>query len=499
MAKISEIAAQNPWWTQGVDFRLSDKHLSQAQPVFFKRKAIDFEPGNIYMLRGCRQVGKTTYLKDTVRMLLERGTLPRHIVYLSLDSFTSRREMRNTINYLLEISQDVERLYLFMDEVSSVPDWNLELKYMADQGITRKTIIVATGSSAAGLKRLGELLPGRGLEGNENYFKPLTFRDFSLQVIEYIINRPLEEELRRSLKNLYDTLKSTILDINTSITDTQRITNTLVPFYREIHYLFKIYLTTGGFPGVINHYLIQRFDKNEETINPSLAEILIRQVFGDVVKQNKQETKTRQILKELITKYGTRYSFSSLARDIEMVHSTTIDYLDLLQDSFVVFTFYPYDFNSKKPKFKGDKKIYFLDPFIYYSLESHLTGRELWKIIQDTLTDEELLGKIVEGVVSNHLLVSTEIPYIREGITFLWFHYGRDGKEIDNIFKRDKKSYLGIEVKYQREVDTRDVVRVSPVKDYLLLSREDVGQGKNVLVIPVCVFLALLFTSSRNL
>jgi hypothetical protein len=499
MVKISEIAAQNPWWTQGVDFRLSDKHLSQARPVFFERKGMDFKPGNIYTLRGCRQVGKTTYLKDTIRILLERGISPRHIMYLSLDFFTSRREMRNTINYFLETSRDVDRIYLFMDEVTSVPDWNLELKYMADRGITRKAIIIATGSSAAGLKREGELLPGRGLEGNEYYLKPLTFRDFSLQLIPDIINRSLDEELLRSLINLQNALKNTILDTNGDIAGMRQIIDTLIPFNREMGYLFKIYLTTGGFPGVINHYLIQRFEKKEETIDSSLAEILVRQVLGDFVKQNKQEIMVRQILKEIIAKYGTRYSFSTLARDVEMAHSTTIDYLELLKGSFVVFTLYPYDFNKKEQKFKGDKKICFLDPFIYYSFKSHLTGVELWKIIQNTLAEEEVISSIVEGIVSNHLLVSREIPYMREGGTFLWFHYGRNGKEIDNILKQAKKSYLGIEVKYQREVDTRDILRVSPVKDYLLLSREDVGRGKGVLVIPVSVFLALLPTSSRNL
>ena len=499
MVKISEIAAQNPWWTRGKDFWLYDKHLSEIHPVFFKRKGMDFKPGNIYTLRGCRQVGKTTYLKDTIRILLEKGISARHIIYLSLDFFTSRREMRNAINYLLETTRDADRIYLFIDEITSVPKWNIELKYMADQGITRRAIIVITGSCAAGLKKEGELLPGRGLEGNEYYLKPLTFRDFSLQIIPDIINRLLDEELSRSLMNLHSTLKSTILNINTDITDMRRIIDTLIPFNREIGYLFKIYLTTGGFPGVINHYLIQRFEKKKEMVDSSLSEILVRQVLGDFVKQNKQEIMVKQILKEIIAKYGTRYSFSTLARDVEMAHTTTIDYLELLEGSFVVFTFYPYDFNKREQKFKGDKKIYFLDPFIYYSLKSYLIGVELWKLIQDTLADEETLGRIVEGIVSSHLLISKEIPYMRESGTFLWFHYGRNGKEIDNILKQDKKSYLGIEVKYQRQVDTRNIVRVSPVKDYLLLSKEDVGQGKDVLIVPICIFLALLPTSSRNL
>ena len=71
------------------------------------------------------------------------------------------------------------------------------------------------------------------------------------------------------------------------------------------------------------------------------------------------------------------------------------------------------------------------------------------------------------------------------------------GREIDVIFK-DDGGYSGLEVKYQGEVDERDIKRIAPVKKYFILSKEDFGGKGNVMIIPVDIFLALLSASERN-
>jgi len=92
--KVSEIVDQNPWWAEGEEFVSHDLHLSWAKPVFFRRRPLEMALGGIYVLRGPRQVGKTTYFKETVKELLKRGVPPRNILYLSVDFFTSRRKLR---------------------------------------------------------------------------------------------------------------------------------------------------------------------------------------------------------------------------------------------------------------------------------------------------------------------------------------------------------------------------------------------------------------------
>jgi predicted AAA+ superfamily ATPase len=491
MVKIAEIVNQNPWWSRAEEFATFDFHLSKAKPIFFKRKELSLEKGNIYILRGCRQIGKTTYLKNLVRKLIEKGIPPLHILYLSLDFFTSRREMRNALNYFFDSTREANEIYIFLDEITSLEDWNLELKYLADSGIAKNCVIVATGSSALRLKEKGELLPGRGLEGNEYYIKPLSFREFVLQTVDFISKHIETEEFRDSLIKLSSIITNYSINLDSKLEEISKDILNILAYKKELQYLFRIYLITGGIPGVVNHYLQNRYGNQKEIISSSLSEIFIRDVLGDLSRLQRQETVIRDILKAVTEKYGSRYSFSKLSQGIGRTHVTVIDSLEVLENSFILIVLYAYDFNENYVKSKGHKKVYFLDPFIFCSIKSYLSGMEIWNIITETLRDEEMQSKLVEGIVISHLLMHKEIPYLRESKTFLWNYYDKSGREIDSVVKV-KKKYLGIEIKYRAQVDERDIKKISPIKDYILLSKENVGEKGNVLIIPVDVFLSLL-------
>ncbi len=502
MVKIGEIINQNPWWKHGKEFKSYDRHLSKLTEsmIFFERKEFETSKENIYIIRGCRQVGKTTYLKELVDKLVSQDFDPKRIMYLSLDFFTSRREMRNAIDYFLEANREAQSLYMFLDEITTIKEWNLELKYLWDSGITRRANIVATGSSSVALRKKGELLPGRGLEGNEYYLKPLSFREFVLQTENCIRDHAETKEFSDALKQLKTTLEKVNIDLRWSLNEIYKAVNTIIPFKKELEYLFKIYLITGGFPEVINRHLKKKLskEKQESYIDPLLAEVFIRNVLGDISKQQKQQTFAVQILKEIIDKYGTRYTFSKLAHDIESTHVTTIDYLELLEDSFILTILHAYDFSKQDLKFKGTKKIYFQDPFIYYAIKSSLGGIDINDTITETLENEESLSKIVEGIVTSHLQINQEIPLMKEPRTFLWFYYDTHGREIDNLIKLNN-AFTGIETKYQSQVSHKNTIEIPQIQKHIILSKEDVELKKNILVIPVEIFLSLLTKSERNL
>ena len=497
MVKIAEISSQNPWWRQGEDFIQHDQSFGRAKPIFFERREIEPETGGIYILRGPRQVGKTTYLKDLARKLMKSGIPSRDILYLSLDFFVSRRELRNALDYFLDSRRDALRLYLLLDEITSLDDWNMELKYLADMGALRKGSILATGSSAVKLKAKGELLPGRGLEGNEYYIKPLNFRNFVLQSFGFISQHIPDEELSANLAGLGSILPGCFIDLSADFKIIREKVEAILPYKKELGYLFRLYLICGGMPGVINHYLSNRYLHNNDTIEPVIAEVFIRDIIGDIARLQKQETIARQILKVIVERYGSRYTFSKISRQIERTHITTINYLEYMEESFISFLLYAYDFNKKDMKSKGDKKTYLFDPFIFHSVKSYLGGREVREIIAGSMEDENLLGKLVEGMVVSHLRSYSEIPFLRTAGTFLWYYYDKSGREMDVIFKNDG-GYSGLEVKYQGEVDERDIKRIAPVKKYFILSKEDFGGKGNAMIIPVDIFLALLSASERN-
>ena len=175
-----------------------------------------------------------------------------------------------------------------------------------------------------------------------------------------------------------------------------------------------------------------------------------------------------------------------------------MEYLEFLEKSFILFILYAYNFNKKGIKSNGDKKVYFLDPFISHSIKAYLSGRDVWEVINGMLHNEDIQGKTVEGIVASHLLGHKEIPYLRDGRAFLWMYYNKQGKEIDAVIRQDSE-YVGLEIKYQAQVNERDMIRIQPIKRYLLLSKEDVAIEERSLIVPVDVFLSLLPMSNKNL
>jgi len=392
---------------------------------------------------------------------------------------------------------DAGELYLFIDEITYVKDWSLELKYLSDSGIMKKAIVMATGSNAAALRKEGELLPGRGLEGNEHHMRPLTFRDFVLQTTEQIGDMVKERETRSSLKELRTILEKNSAVLGPSLDSLIKNLHLISPFKQELEYLFNLYLRCGGYPFVISNFLAQKQKSDRFSIETRLSEILMRDVIGDITKLGKQDIIARQILKEISNKYGSRYSFSKLAGDVGITHVTTIDYLEALEESFILTVLYAIDFNEKEAKFKGEKKIFFQDPFVFYSAQSYLTGRDVNEIIDETLEDEESASKVVEAIVSSHLAMNQEIPMMREQRTFLWFYYNNRGKEIDNVI-RINDDYLAIEVKYQKG-ETTEVLNIPQATRSIVLTKDNFTIGERAMSTPVDMFLALLEKSPKTL
>jgi len=59
----------------------------------------------------------------------------------------------------------------------------------------------------------------------------------------------------------------------------------------------------------------------------------------------------REILRAVLDRYGSRYSFSRLATAIERNHASAIDHLEILDESFVLSVLYASDFNKKAAAF----------------------------------------------------------------------------------------------------------------------------------------------------
>lgn len=500
MVKIEDITNQNLWWKLKEDWVNYDRDMIRfrKQSLQFKRKEIEFEQGNIYILRGPRRVGKTVYLKDCVgKLIAEAKKDPQQIMYFDCETLPrSRAQLNRLIKNFFDLSREYNQKFIFLDEITHIPEWEIELKSLQDTGYLKNTVVGVTGSLPSVIKEKAEMLPGRGVEGNDYLLKPITFRDFILTAYK-LHPQYSQSETSTSLLNLLDILRKHTITLEEDVKSMRDIFNKIFPFIEEIRVLFELYLLTGGFPTVINSYAKSK----QKNIDGRMYEEFCRWIEGDISKTGKRSALASEILRGVLERIGTRYSYTALTRGLEsgIPHQTLMNYIDTLEDSFILHVLYAYDLSRKRPRMKADKKIYFSDPFIYHSMGSKTTGVPGFEYAKENLHNEEKISKLVEGVAAAHLVRTKEKPIMKEANTFLWFYYDAK-KELDFVYRKNTKRYIGIEIKYKSEVEIKDLKEVAPIKEHILLTKSDFDiKDENRVVIPVSLFLSLLKTSEKNL
>jgi len=167
---IQSLINQNIWW--------QDKRLISHDPKIRElqsgglvwRPAVldefDLDRFAVYSLRGPRQVGKTTAVKLLIQELLERpGVAKEQVMYFSCDTIDAYKELIELLEtylaHLKKLGLHNKRLAIFLDEITSVKDWQRGIKHLVDTGALEKACVVLTGSNAADLRRAVERLPGR--------------------------------------------------------------------------------------------------------------------------------------------------------------------------------------------------------------------------------------------------------------------------------------------------------------------------------------------------
>jgi uncharacterized protein len=419
VVKLTRLTSSNPWW-RTEDWEHDDKDINRID-LIFPRKMPEIASSGITIVRGIRRSGKTVFLKLLIKQLIRTGMNPKDILYLSGDRQSSG-EIRNIVE---EFSMRRGKVCLLLDEVTYLPDWHLLLKELHE---TKDITIVATGSDAVQLKAKMERLPGRGIEGNEYYFCPLIFREFVEALIK-AKNNLGNAQLRRALDEIALMPKVKHLVSSPKVDD-------IYPFYEPLEKLFYAYVYTGGFPLALRDYI-----KTDE-ISEATYEVLVRTSLGSLAKQGRSEATARDILEQLVIGMGGRTDYVSIARNINVHHSTVKDYIDILDGARILYTFHCWDLQSKSPALKKQKKFVFQSPLIPAALHRYLSGGK-WDDTVD-FVDKNMEG-LVEAVVMSHIVWNQERPLMKEQNSFCGFYYGK--KECDCVIS-SKRDFQGFEVKY---------------------------------------------------
>jgi len=165
---VSDLRRLNPWW-EGKPLPVlpsTRRHLVQH---IHRRLRHRLAP--VVVVRGPRQIGKTTAQLHVVSDLLDRGISPNRILRLQCDELPEIESLEEPIlrvvdwfekavlrRSLNQAAQEGEAAFLFFDEVQNLPEWAAEVKSLVDASTTQ---VVITGSSALRIETGRESLAGR--------------------------------------------------------------------------------------------------------------------------------------------------------------------------------------------------------------------------------------------------------------------------------------------------------------------------------------------------
>jgi len=273
------------------------------KPEYCKReieerlKAVLDAGDKILILYGARRVGKTTLIRQLIaREGLKTIELSGDDIAVS-DALSSRDSVR-----LLGLTTGYD--IAFIDEAQRIPEIGLGLKIIHDALPSLRLIV--TGSSSLDLaSKTREALTGRTWTWS---LFPFSIQELSASKNPFEQERTLERDL---VYGLYP-------EVQTAEADTFR-----AAYLRELHssYLFKDVLEIAGI---------------------------------------RQPRKIVDLVRLLAWQVGSEVSFSELGSKLGMNKDTVMNYVDLLEKSFIIFRLQPHSRNLRNEVTRSPK-IYFCD------------------------------------------------------------------------------------------------------------------------------------------
>jgi len=309
----------------------------------------------ITVISGIRRCGKTTLFYQ----------LMQHFDNFYFLNFDDDRLVGFEITDFQELMILFKKQYksqtVFFDEIQNIKGWEHFIRRLYDEGYK----IFITGSNAKLLSsELATHLTGRYLQVE---LFPFSFQE--------IVNANKLEYSKLTTDNKAAILKH-----------------------------FDRYLLTGGFPEWI---LLQDNEYLKRIYNDILYKDLIVR-FG--IKNVKAFKELSQFL---MTNFCSELSYNSLKTILNFKSINSVkDYISYLEESYLFFEIYKYDFSLKK-QFVSNKKI--------YSIDNGLRNQIAFRFSEDS-------GKLLENIVFLELK--------RRGVE-LYYYKTKNRKEVDFIFYQD--------------------------------------------------------------
>lgn len=164
----SQLRTANPWWRGERQYGIPPIRRWAFEVL---RRGVKRPLAPVTVLRGPRQIGKTTLVMQLIDELITEGMDPRRIFRVQFDDLPDLRRLSQPIldlaqwyadtilgRSLNKAAQELGKSILVLDEVQNLSDWAPQLKHLVDlQPVT----VIVTGSSALRIEAGRDSLAGR--------------------------------------------------------------------------------------------------------------------------------------------------------------------------------------------------------------------------------------------------------------------------------------------------------------------------------------------------
>ena len=384
------------------------------------------------------------------------------------------------------------RSYMFIDEISSVTDWQKAIKYLWDQGSLRGCTVIATGSHAADIRKSPESMPGRRGETDDvldKVMSPMSFAEYAA-LTDPSLGRLMSDKLggRGGRRNLLESV----------------LAGTLPPAHADLslhmdglNRCLYNYMLSGGVPKIVDAYWGAK----------SISDTLLGDYRSSMTREfgylRMDEGAVLQLVKSLLRTAGRPVTWSSLTKNTEIgSEASVIRYVKNLGDMMYLHVLYGYDHESKGALYRKSKKVCFLDPFFHHVLSLWANGPESDDWLDRFVGQARSRGILAEGIVASHLLRMSfarsrhKLMYHPSNFLYHWRCGG--SRKVDFVYNDRRGAELPIEVKFQSRITRRDLDGVINFKKRagaasgIVLTRDKFSAGGECLMIPAAAFLILV-------
>lgn len=348
----------------------------------------------IVALIGVRRSGKSTLILQLIEELITNGVRPQNTLYINFEepNFSDNLNAQfldKIFDAYLEFFNPKGKVYLFLDEVQLVKDWERFAAALYDRKANVK--IFVTGSSAKLLKsEISTLLSGRYVS---EIIYPLSFAeflDFKKEKYSPLIKKP----------KLYNYLRE--------------------------------YVEFGGFPKIVIEK--EKYGKK----------ILLVEYFNSILERDillrykiKNEKDIKEIANFSLTNVASKISTYKIEKDFGISNPNTRRYFEYFEEAFLL-QFIPFFSYSVKKQIYNPEKV--------YSIDTGLRNAVSFKFSED-------IGKLLENIVLLEFLRKKEVPYYWEGngeIDFVFRRGHRVSKLVNVCYSLNAQS-LAREIKSLEE------------------------------------------------